>query len=504
MDIKERYDVIVIGAGLGGLTCGALLAKNGFNTLVLDQHTAPGGYCTSFKRKGFIFDAAVHFLEGVGYGGSLYNVLGELEIENELEYHRMDPLYKVVYPDESISIPADLNEYIALLSSKFPTEKQGITKLFDTIEKLMMELSRLPLSLKIWDLALFPLKFPLIYKYNNKTFAEMMADFIADRKLKSIISAAWGCVGLPPSRVSALEMCGLLHVAHTEGFYYPKGGSQAFADLLVRALTKHGGVVQTRTKATKIVIENNRVTGVEVSSGERVGAKYVVSNVDARQTFYNLIGQEKLNKKFVERLNKMEPSGSFFQVWLGVDMDPREKGINETETFYHSSYDTDGLFSSSLTPKFEEGLGICIPTLADPGLAPEGKHIINIGYLPPYNYDRQRQLVENKTGEEYRQWKEEARNQLVRTAEKLIPGLSDHIVVSEAATPQTLERYTLNYKGAAYGWAHSPNQVGKNRLQPVTPIKGLYLAGHWTTPGGGTMTVILSGKTTAEIIIKGQ
>jgi all-trans-retinol 13,14-reductase len=127
MDIKERYDVIVIGAGLGGLTCGALLAKNGFKTLVLEQHTAPGGYCTSFKRKGFTFDAAVHFLEGAGYGGFLYRILSGLEIENELEYHTMDPVYKVVYPDESIAIPADLNEYIALLSSKFPAEKQGIT-----------------------------------------------------------------------------------------------------------------------------------------------------------------------------------------------------------------------------------------------------------------------------------------------------------------------------------------------------------------------------------------
>ena len=504
MDIKERYDVIVIGSGLGGLTCGALLAKNGFNTLILEQHTAPGGYCTSFKRKGFTFDAAVHFLEGVGYGGGLYNILSELEIENELEYHTMDPVYKVVYPDESIAIPADLNEYIALLSSKFPTEKQGITRLFDTIEKLMMELVRLPMSLKIWDLALFPLKFPLIYKYNNKTFAEMMADFVADRKLKSIISAAWGCVGLPPSRVSALEMCGLLYLAHFQGFYFPKGGAQAFADLFIRVLTKHGSVLRTRTKATKILVENNRVTGVEVSSGERVGAKYVVSNIDARQTFFDLIGQEKLNKKFAERLNKMEPSGSFFQVWLGVDMDPREKGINETEIFYHSSYDTGELFCSSPTAEFDEGLAICIPTLADPSLAPEGQHIITIAYPPPTSYERQRRLEPNKTGEEYRLWKEEAKNRLIRTAEKLIPGVSDHIVLSEAATPQTFERYTLNYKGAAYGWAQSPDQVGRNRLQPVTPIQGLYLAGHWTTPGGGTMTVTFSGKKTADMIIKGQ
>lgn len=98
----------------------------------------------------------------------------------------MDPLYRIFYPDESITIPADLDEYIALLSKKIPDEKEGISKLFDTIKNLAEDIQRLPTSLKIWDIMLFPLKFPLIFKYYKKTFADMMADFIMDTKLKSI------------------------------------------------------------------------------------------------------------------------------------------------------------------------------------------------------------------------------------------------------------------------------------------------------------------------------
>lgn len=498
-DNQGTYDVIVIGAGIGGLTCGALLAKNGFKTLVLEQHTVPGGYCTSFKRKGFTFDAAVHFVEGVGEDGSLYQILRELGVEREIEFHHLDPIYRIVYLDEAISIPASLDEYVALLSDKFPEEKEGISEFFDTIVKLAKEMERLPTSFKPWDLALFPLRFPLIYKYYKKTFAQMMADFIRDGKLKSIVSAGSPCLGLPPTKLSALQMCGFLHAAHFEGFYCPGGGAQAFADLLAKALTEHGGGLQLKTKATMILVENNRVAGVETASGNRIEARYVVSNIDARETFFNLIGREKLKRGFLERLDRMEPSISFFQVWLGIDVDPRTKGLSELENLCYSSYDIDYFHSEE---EITEGYGICIPSLVQPGLAPEGKHVMSILCTLPYDYRGMWRTEDGKKGEEYRTLKDEVKERLIKAAEGILPGLSEHILVSEVATPLTLERYTSNYRGAAYGWAQSPDQVGNNRLQPKTPIKGLYLAGHWTTPGGGILPVALSGKAAAEAIIR--
>ncbi|HBQ28306.1 MAG TPA: hypothetical protein DD719_02600 [Desulfotomaculum sp.] len=116
----KKYDVVIIGAGIGGLTCGALLTKNGFKALVIEQHSIPGGYCTSFKRNGFLFDAAVHFSEGLGEGGSFYQILKELKVEKEIELHKIDPLYRVFFGDESFSVSADLYEYISMLSKKFP------------------------------------------------------------------------------------------------------------------------------------------------------------------------------------------------------------------------------------------------------------------------------------------------------------------------------------------------------------------------------------------------
>jgi len=498
----KKYDVVIIGAGIGGLTCGALLAKNGLKTLLIEQHSIPGGYCTSFKRKGFIFDAAVHFSEGLREGGRFYQILKELEVEKEIELHRIDPLYRVFFGDESFSIPADLKEYISMLSKKFPKEEKGISELFETIKRLKKEAEKLPSPLRIWNKIFVPLKFPLIFKYYKKTFAEMLADFIKDVRLKAIISAGWPYVGLPPSKISATQMAGYLYSAHFEGHYYPKSGTQVLVSTLAKALEKYGGELQLGTKVTKIFVENNKAVGVETAKGNKINAKYVVSNADARQTFLNLIGPEKLSDMFLNRLNQMEPSISFFQVWLGVDMNLRDKGINEHEIFCYASYDPDYVYDLCMQGKLEAGCGICIPTLNDPSLAPENKHIVSLIYPIPYDCRENWEVENGKRGSSYKKLKDEMMHQLVKTAERVIPELSEHIILSEAATPLTLERYTQNYRGAAYGWASTPDQSGISRLQPKTPIKNLYLAGHWTTTGGGTITVAISGKNTAEMIIK--
>ena len=498
---KTKYDAVIIGAGLGGLTCGALLAKSGLKTLIIEQHSIPGGYCTSFKRKGFIFDSAVHFTEGLGEGGRFHQILKDLGVEKEIEVYRLDPLYRVLFGDESFSVPADLNKYISMLSKKFPKEEKGISDLFKSVKRLQEESEKLPTPLHIRNVLFHPLKYRLILKYYNKTFADMLADFIKDEKLRSIISSGWPYPGLPPSKLSALQMAGFLYSAHFEGHNYLKGGTQVLANTLVKALRKYGGELQLGTKVTKILIENNTATGVETAKGNKISAKYVVSNADARQTFLSLIGSDKLPSKFMNRLEQMEPSISFLQVFLGVDLNLREKGIIEHEIICYPSFDHDYAYNSCMQGKIEEGFGVCIPTVLDPSLAPENKHVISLICPIPYDFKENWGTENGERGSSYEKLKNEAMHRLIKTAERVIPELSEHIVFSEAATPLTLERYTANYKGAAYGWAHTPGQSGLSRLQPNTPIKNLYLAGHWTTPGGGTLTVALSGRNIAKVII---
>lgn len=498
---SKEYDAIVIGAGLGGLTCGALLARRGLRALVLEQHLIPGGYCTSFKRKGFTFDSAVHFVEGLGKKGRFYQILKELKVEKELKVYKLDPLYRVIYSDRSVLVPTNLDDYIELLSTEFPGKKENISKFFIAVDELNNEVRRLPYPLRAWNLLSIPMRFRLVFKYYKKTFAEMLSNFFHDEKLKAIISAGWPYVGLPPSQASAISVCGYLYSAHFEGFYYPKGGTQALADALAGALAKNGGELQLGTRVKRILIENGRAVGVETSDGKRIGAKFVVSNADARQTFLELVDAKWLDKEFVGRLKRMEPSISFFQTWLGVDIYPRELGVNEVETLLYPSYDIDKIYRTSLRGEIG-GCGICVPSLVDPTLAPKGKHCVSLIYPTPYGFKQKWRASGGKRGEQYKKLKHQVKQRLIKTAEKVLPGLSEHVIVSDAATPITCERYTSNYMSAAYGWAQTPSQSSKNRPQQITPIKNLYLAGHWTTPGGGTITAALSGQNAARLFTR--
>jgi phytoene desaturase len=496
----NQYDVIVVGAGIAGLTCGATLAKKGYKTIVIEMNEIPGGYCTSFKRKGYTFDAAVHYNQGARDNGWLNLILRYLGVEGELEFRRLDPLYRLVYPNESMTIPADLKEYISMLSDKFPEEKEGISKLFDTIIKTQENLLRLPITFNLLNLALFPLRFPLIFKYSKMTFDEMMSQYINDPRLKSIISSGWLCVGLPPSKVSAFLMSGYIYGAHVLGCYYPKGGMQSLPNVLASALSRYGGILQLGMEVTEILVENGKAVGVQTRDGNRIYAKSIVSNIDAMHTFFDLVGKEKLSEKFVKRLEMMEPSISFFQVWLGIDKHPKEEGINESELTYYCSYNNDQVYDKLFQGGFKEAYICALPSLLDATLAPSGHHIINILYPASYEFERKWKIIDGKRGDDYRSLKEKVKNKIIGTVESIMPWISEHTIITEAATPITLERYTRNYKGAAYGWAHSLDQSGINRLQPNTPIKGLYLAGNWTVPGVSTAIAAVSGIRTAELI----
>jgi prolycopene isomerase len=173
-------------------------------------------------------------------------------------------------------------------------------------------------------------------------------------------------------------------------------------------------------------------------------------------------------------------------------------------TLYYSSYDNDSIYDSYLKEEIGKCYEISIPSLIDPDLAPEGKYALRISFPTPYDFKGRWQTKEGERGEEYRKLKNEVAEKSIKNAEKVMPGLFEHIVQKEAATPLTLERFTSNHKGAAFGWAQLTGQSGKNRLQPKSPIKDLYLSGHWTTPGGGTKAVALSGKNTAKLIIGGR
>ncbi|MCR4289184.1 MAG: NAD(P)/FAD-dependent oxidoreductase [Candidatus Scalindua sp.] len=466
-ELKSKYDVIVLGAGIAGLICGTFLAKHGKKVLIIEQHSIPGGYCTSFKRKGFIFDAAVHHIGGCGKWSVVGRCLKELDIN--INFLQLDPMDSIHFPSFSIDVPAEIDDYVDLLMKRFPSEREQLSLFF----KEFIRLYRATFSTE---------RHEMLIKYQNLTYKEMLDKFFTDEQLKMTLSAQWGYIGSPPHEVSAIGMCQMLINYLKDGAYFPVGGTQNFSDTITQKFIDYGGHIMLSSSAEKVLTEDSIIKGVTTQKGEKITADTFVSNIDPKQTFFCLIDKNTVDDSFLSKIENMKESVSFFLLYLGLDDKIDLKGLKRG--FYHTSKNLN--FSGS------DWFYISVPTEVDSSLAPDNKQIISVVASSRDDYDNI---------DDWAAYKNKMKEHTINYLKNYVPDIQNHIEVIDAATPKTLHRYTLNSKGAAYGWAVTVDQTGSNRLPHTTPFKNLFLAGHWTNPGPGICAVVSSGWRVANMIL---
>ncbi len=496
MELKrDSYDVVVVGAGMGGLTAAALLAKNGLQVLLVDKNDRAGGYAQSMERGGFTFDLAVHLISGCNEGGTVRSVLDDLGVRDEVEFMEPATFYRCIFPDFTIDVPIGLKQFTEVHAREFPQERQGIEALVNEMEAIYAEATSIRSTMGPSDLIKAPFAYPHLVKYRNTTFARMLDQFIKSEKLRAALSALCIYIGLPPSRLPAIVMSTAIVALVGDDHYYVRGGSQRLVNAIVHGLEKHGGEFLPKSRVNRIHCEQGKVESVELEGGTRVKARVVISNVSARQTFGKLLNPSYTSKKYLDRVYRMRPTHSVFEVFMGVDMDMRNS-VMAHETFILRSYDpsygiTDDFSQALVKGSSRAGFGICVPTLTDSSIAPNGCHVLCIVTYAPYY------IGKNWDGE-----KEKVGESLVKQAEVYIPGLSDHIVIKELVSPLDLERMTLNDEGAIYGWEKGFDQIGRKAFTFSTPVKGLYLAGHWAGEEHGVTGTMSSGKRVSNAILK--
>jgi all-trans-retinol 13,14-reductase len=494
--LKDRYDVIVIGAGIGGLTCGALLAKNGLSVLVTEQHSRPGGYCTSFRRKGFAFDAGFDTTFECEKGGIIYDTLDELGLTGEIQFIRLASPMRVIGGDYDILVTSEFTEE---LKRAFPGESTGIDNFMADSRALALEMKNLSavppdllgLAGKLGLVMKFLLKSPRMRKYSSKSCKEVIDTFFRDPRLKAFYGTI---VPFGPKAMAPLLM---MILGSEPLIYYPLGGAQALADTYAKGVTRHGGELALNTMVTHILMEGGAAAGVELADGNRLRSRFVVSNADGRETFSKLIGEQHLTPKLVKEIKETELSEPYLLVSLGVDLNLRAMGFDGTSIIYNRCDDLDKIFSPELDHCY---LSIKMHSLRDASQAPENMATVQLSTSLPYDFmGNWKREKDGTCGEEYSQLKESVADKLIVSTERFIPGLSKHIVVKDIATPLTFERYTLNCQGANMGWFPAPG--GKMRSQK-TPIRNLFQAGAWTYPGPSLYAVVPSGRNAAQLVLQ--
>ena len=500
----DSYDAVIIGAGGGGVSAAAALARGGLKVLVIEQHDKVGGYMSAFERGDYRFEVSLHAMDGMGI-----EAFDDLGIDKKVKLYTSEYAYISAFPDANYYIPTDAEAYRKMLKEKFPEEAEGIDRLWKTMKSLdyvMVNLMNLRDKKNVLG-SLFrvltsPGKILKLAKYWNKNSTDMLGEFIKDEKLFYIFTQLMAYTGIDPDNVSGMLFAMMWNSYHFHGFYYFDGGSQAVTKALAEVVEENGGKILLNTLATKIVIENGKAVAVQTKDGKEFKCRYVVSNANAPDTFFKLIGREHLPDEYVKRLETMKIGASAVAVYLGVNKDFSSefpKGIHSY--FVNPSYDQAETFKYFTEGDPERAMfGLINYTMADPSNAPEGKNVISLVSMLPYDY--QNGWHESESYEKYQALKDEVAQKYIDRAEKYLPGLKEHIEVVEVGSPRTMEHYTLNPKGTIFGWEYNIEQSMLKRLKQKTPIKNVYLAGAWTFPGGGQSAVLLSGLEASRAILK--
>ncbi len=505
-EMNTEYDIVIIGAGLGGLATASLLAQRGKKVMVIDRHNIPGGYATNFHRKGFVFDVSLHSFDGVIEGASSYECIKACGIADKIVFLPHKKLYRFISGDIDLSVmERDIGRYKAQLSKLFPSEEKNISRLFDEAERAHKNISGfLFSSLPFWlKLVLTPFLYHRVLRYENHTVHKFFSRYTDNEKLKSVLSAQWTYYGLPPERLAFPYFSYPFIDYLKNGGYSIKGGSQKLSDSLCEVIEAHGGRVVLSSPATKIHVVGKEIVGVTSKKTGFVKAKNVIANISP-YAVTQLVGENHFPTKFLKKLKYSQVSTSAVQVYIGLDCPLEELGIGKDEyvIFKSDNPDLQAQHKDLTSGKLDgntTGWSLNFFSNVDPSLAPQGKSTLGIFSLLG-NEDWQ-----DMPKAEYRRKKQALTDLLILKAEALIPGLSKHIEICETGTPKTFTKFTSNPMGCIYGFEQNIHQSGLfRRFRQRYPIRGLYHVGAWTFPGAGFIGTLVSAKILVDRYFSGR
>jgi phytoene dehydrogenase-like protein len=477
--VNFQFDVIIIGSGLGGLTCGAFLAKAGMKVLVLEQHSQIGGYAHSFKRKQFTFESGIHSVS-LDANGMIMRLLSKLGIQNQIEPIAQDSMFRFQIPGFEYTVPAQKQVLLDKLYADFPAEKEGIDKLFASMQEIYDHMIK-PMFTAEEKVLEEDREFAA--QYFGVSYRDFLASHVSDPKLRSIFEAQWPYGGISPDKAPTIFFAMMFYVHFLEGSHYCTGGFHSLAMALASVIERTGGQIRMRSRVKRIECNGDAVKAVYLDNDETFSSRIVVSNISPYTLHRQIIDEPARNKIWLRRLNRLMPSASAVTVYLGLTR-PASDFTNTAINFWFN--DTfENVYSNGAEGKLDKNDQLVVLRSAVPDT-----RVLQLLYFTTMS-----------ASDKWKEMKKIQADRMLETLERLYPGIRESIEVIELGSPATFERFTGNTDGAFYGFENTKDKYGEAKLPVTTYLKNLYQTGHWGKPGGGVWNVMANGYVTAKTIL---
>jgi len=495
------YDVIVVGAGVGGLCAGALLAHQGRRVLVLEQAERVGGCCSTYERDGYKIDLGASIIEFPQVIDWAFQRMGT-SFYDEVELIPVDPTFTAKLHDGTeVTFPIDLEETEAVIRAFAPEDLDGWKRYSRTISGFLNAALQgffLAPARSLADIFRLFTKTPALLKYGGSLFFNsyegVLRKHFKNEKLIEAFSFQSFYAGLPPAILPGHYA--MLPYAEHFGIFYAKGGMIGIPLGFQRCGEKMGMKVECHRTVTQILVEDGRASGVRLQDGTEITAKIIVSDINAKKLYTDMIEQRWLSKIARRGVKSYKYSMATPMLYLCLDEKPPLKDHHTLMTapmqalneYWFNHYEKGDF------PAEQFGI-LSWTTHSDPSLAPEGHHIVAVTLAPgPYNL----------AGTTWDQEKDQLKEAILAHLEaRYLPGIRDHIVHAEFSTPVDFERKLLSPEGAIYALRQDLfNSLMFRPSAQSKHVKGLYLVGASTHPGGGVPTVTASAMIAADLIEK--
>jgi phytoene dehydrogenase-like protein len=482
-------EVIIIGAGIAGLSCGCYLQMNGIQTEIVEAHELPGGLCTSWKRGHYMFDGCLRWLTGAHPPSVFHQMWSELGAIAGRKVFVHDDIFKIEAPDgRTLTVPANLDKLSRELKSAAPEDSRHIDRLIKdarrcmTLEPLKKPIELMPHRDRIREgLRYLPI-IPIVLRWKNLTLGEYLKRYQNDfvRKTLRVITGN--------EEMSALVLFMVLAFRARTDTGFVAGGSWDFAMAIADRYQKLGGVFRYNTKVKRIQVQNDRACGVECEDGTSASATTVVSCADGHATIFEMLDGRYVDKKIRFLYEKCSTFHALIQISLGLKKEfseiPHTLNLILSEPVPVDDQTSQDCFE---VESFDSTSGLCAP----------GTTLMTVRL--PTRHEFWMELRE-KDPRRYRAEKKNLLRRIIAILDKRFPGLARNIERFDVATPATFVRYTHNWRASYEGWLPTPQILGRRISYTLPGLKNFYMAGHWVIPGGGLPSAALSGREVAQTI----